>query len=100
MPPYEPTLPEAELDAAPDARPVPRGWRLDKRIPLAMLCSLTVQILVAGLWFGRTEARLDMLDAWVRQNQATDRRLAVIENRLDGVHEALGRIERQLAGGE
>jgi len=77
-----------------------QGWRLDKRIPLAMLCSLTVQILVAGLWFGRTETRLDMLDAWVRQNQATDRRLAVIENRLDVVHETLGRIERHLTGGE
>ena len=77
-----------------------QGWRLDKRIPLALLCSLTVQILVAGLWFGRTETRLDMLDAWVRQNQATDRRLAVIENRLDVVHETLGRIERHLTGGE
>lgn len=84
---FEPSLPS-------------RGWMLDRRIPVAMLASLTLQILLAGLWFGRTEARLDMLDAWVRRNQATDRRLAVIENRLDAVHESLDKIERHLAGGE
>lgn len=84
---FEPSLPS-------------RGWMLDRRIPVAMLASLMLQILLAGLWFGRTEARLDMLDAWVRQNQATDRRLAVIENRLDAVHESLDKIERHLAGGE
>lgn len=99
MPRYEPSLPEVDLDGIPDTPP-PRGWLLDKRIPVAMIGSLTLQILVAGLWFGRTEARLDMLDAWVRQNQTTDRRLAVIENRLDAVHETLDKIERHLAGGE
>jgi hypothetical protein len=98
---YEPSLPEAELrDGADATRPASRRWLLDKRVPLAMIGSLTVQILVAGLWFGRTETRLDMLDAWVRQNQATDRRLAVIESRLDGVHESLDRIEHRLVGGE
>jgi hypothetical protein len=80
--------------------PASRDWQLDKRIPVAVLVSLTLQILVAGLWFGRTEARLDMLDAWVRQNQATDRRLAVIESRLDGIYGSLDKIERRLAGGE
>lgn len=100
MPPYEPSLPEAELAAASDPTPAPRGWLLDKRIPVAMIASLALQVLVAGLWFGRTEARLDMLDGWVRQNQATDRRLAVIENRLDAVHETLDKIERHLTGGE
>ena len=99
MSPYDPSVPEAALDAASDAVP-PRGWLLDKRIPVAMIASLGVQVLVAGLWFGRTEARLDMLDGWVRQNQATDRRLAVIENRLDAVHETLDKIERHLSGGE
>ncbi len=98
MSPYEPSLPEVASDAASDA--APRGWLLDKRIPVAMIGSLALQVLVAGLWFGRTEARLDMLDGWVRQNQATDRRLAVIENRLDAVHETLDKIERHLAGGE
>lgn len=100
MSPYEPSVPEMGLDDVPKAIPAPRGWLLDKRIPLAMICSLTLQVLVAGLWFGRTETRLDMLDAWVRQNQATDRRLAVIENRLDAVHESLDKIERHLVGGE
>jgi hypothetical protein len=90
---YDPSAPGA-------VAPPVRGWLLDKRIPAATIVSLMLQILVAGLWFGRTEARLDMLDAWVRQNQATDRRLAVIENRLDSVHDALEKIDRRLAGGE
>ena len=99
MSPYDPSVPEAALDAACAAVP-PCGWLLDKRIPVAMIASLALQVLVAGLWFGRTEARLDNLDGWVRQNQATDRRLAVIENRLDAVHETLDKIERHLSGGE
>ena len=101
MPPHDPSLPEA--DPRPDtlvARAISRDWLLDKRIPVAMIVSLALQVLMAGLWFGRTETRLDVLDAWVRQNQATDRRLAVIESRLDAVHEALADIERHLAGGQ
>ena len=93
---FEPSSPEAELPAEAGAASPARGWLLDKRIPIATIFSLMLQILVAGLWFGRTEARLDVLEAWVRENQATDRRLAVIESRLDAVHELLGKIERQL----
>lgn len=100
MSPFDPSVQGLDPREASDPRPLERGWVVDKRIPLAMILNLTLQILVAGLWFGRTEARLDRLDAWVGQNQATDRRLAVIESRLDVVHESLDKIERHLSVGE
>ncbi|GGF22780.1 hypothetical protein GCM10011611_31040 [Aliidongia dinghuensis] len=67
MSPYDPAIPEADAQPRAAAASV-RGWLLDRRIPVAAVVSLSLQILVAGLWFGRTEARLDMLDAWVRES--------------------------------
>jgi hypothetical protein len=69
---------------------------VDKRIPIALLTAMFLQVLAAGLWFGRTETRLGTLETWVQENQNTDRRLSVIESRLGYVHESLGKIERRL----
>ncbi|HVJ54862.1 MAG TPA: hypothetical protein VM689_20550 [Aliidongia sp.] len=74
-----------------------RPWHLDKRIPVALLVATAVQMLIAGSWFGRTETRLSALESWVGHNQGNDSRLAVIETRLDGVHDALEKIERHLS---
>jgi hypothetical protein len=83
------------LPADPGALPG-EPWHFDKRIPIALLATMCLQILLAGLWFGRAETRLDVLENWVGANQSTDRRLSVIESRLDRVHESLAKIERRL----
>jgi glucose-6-phosphate-specific signal transduction histidine kinase len=73
-----------------------KNWSLDKRIPVALILFLIAQTLGVGILLGRDDQRLSTIETWIHDNTATDRRLAVIETRLDTVHESLGKIERRL----
>jgi len=70
-------------------RPSTVAWHVDRTIPLALLIFLAIQTVTVGIWIGRTETRLSVIERWQDVNSSTDRRLAVIEN-------SLSRIEHHL----
>jgi hypothetical protein len=89
MPEFAPTV------AARDGPAEPR-WQIDRRVPVALIMTILMQTAVFGIWLGRTDARLDALEQFERDNKTTDARLAVIESRLDALHETLGAIGHKL----
>lgn len=72
------------------------SWRLERKIPLALVVALIVQTGAVLLWSGRAAARIDALEVRVEAQAPVAERLARLEAQGEAARAALERIERRL----
>ncbi len=76
------------------------GWHLDKRVPIALILALGVQVM-AGVWAAATlSARVDAIETWVADNKRVSDRLTRMETRQEYMIQTIERIDRKLENGE
>ena len=68
------------------------GWHLDRRVPLALIITMTAQLAGIIWWGAQTSARLDYVE---RQSQSPER-LARIEAKMESMIDQIARLERKL----
>ena len=66
---------------------------MDKRIPLAIIGTIALQTLLAGIWVGSLQGQVTTMSEWIHDNRNVDSRLAVLENQSAQMQQTLLRIE-------
>lgn len=77
-------------------------WHLDKRVPIALILALVLQVAAAVYWASKMESRIEANTARI---EIVDRDLSRVGRQIAGVTEAantqavqMGRIEEQISG--
>ncbi|MCE3233773.1 MAG: hypothetical protein K0R98_2030 [Rickettsiaceae bacterium] len=71
-------------------------WHLDKRVPIAMLFALLANLL-AGIWYAaKIDSRVAALEISTRDNNLVLERLVRVETQLDGLKDAVNRIDQSV----
>lgn len=75
---------------------VAQRWRIDRRIPLALVLAIAVQTGGAVWWLANLSARVSTIEEAAIARQDERDRLIVLETELRAVNATLVRIERRL----
>lgn len=73
--------------------PASGDWRIDKRIPVALIVALLIQAAAAVWWAASADARLSVLEQKVVTSAEDRERLARIEATVTGIDQRLVRME-------
>lgn len=71
-------------------------WRIDKRIPIALLITLFLQIAMAIIWATQLNARVDSLEEKAVYSSDFGEKLARIDERLQSVKQYMEDIKHEL----
>lgn len=78
----------------------PESWHLDRKVPVAIIATLMLQIVGFGWLFGQVEERVTQLERRLTLQGETIRnmpeRMARLEEQMLAVRGALERIEKKL----
>lgn len=72
------------------------SWRVDKRIPIALLVTLFIQIATALIWATQLNARVGTLEQQVVGSSDVGEKLARIDERLQAVKQDVEFIKREV----
>lgn len=72
------------------------GLTLERKITLAVLVALIIQVVAGLVWTGGAIERLTSLEEAAEISRTSDVRLARVETRLDTMSKQLDRIEHRL----
>ena len=75
------------------------AWHLDRKVPIALILALTVNIVVGIWWASKLDSRVGSIEKWIESNGRIDARLAVIEEQQKVIQKVVERIETRLDGG-
>ena len=73
-------------------------FKLERRVPLAVVVTLVVQTGAALMWAGAAEQRLSTVEREVGARSGGVERLARVEEQVAAIREQLKRIEAKLDG--
>lgn len=71
------------------------SWRIDKRVPLAVIVAMFLQIAGILVWATRLDARVDGVEKRQVGEAAFGEKLARIEERLENMKQDVGSIKRE-----
>lgn len=71
-------------------------WRVDKRIPIALLITLFLQIASAIIWTTQLNARVDTLEQKASYSSDFGEKLARIDERLQAVKQYMEDIRQEI----
>lgn len=71
-------------------------WRIDRRIPVALLIAICVQLASALIWATYLEARVSLLEKETSTTPQLSQQYARLEERMDAVREEVGNIRTEL----
>jgi hypothetical protein len=71
-------------------------WRIDRRIPLALIVTLALQTVSLVCWAARLTERVETLEAHDAANLLMIERMARVEERLSDLKETAQRTEAKL----
>lgn len=72
------------------------SWHLDKRVPVAIIITLVVQIAIGLMYFGALEQRVTALENFVLKIDDTQMRITRVEEQVKATKETTVRIEQKL----
>ena len=72
------------------------NWRVDKRIPIALLVTLFLQIAIAIIWTTQLNARVDTLEQKAVYSSDFGEKLARIDERLQAVKQYMEDIRQEI----
>jgi uncharacterized membrane protein len=76
--------------------PRPRGWQLDRQIPLTLVFALIIQAAMALFWSGHAAERIEALERQSRAQMPVAERLARLEVQTAAMRAQLDRMELKL----
>jgi Tfp pilus assembly protein PilO len=71
-------------------------WRLDKRVPLAVLITILIQMVGVVVWATHLDARVDFIEEKTAGVSALSERLGRIEERIDGIKQDTQSVKHNL----
>jgi hypothetical protein len=71
-------------------------WHLDKRVPVALIFTLLLQMGAAIWWVSKAEARLTAIEKVTEASPSISDRLITLEAKSEGIAASLLRIEARL----
>jgi Tfp pilus assembly protein PilO len=71
-------------------------WKLDRRIPIAVIVTLAMQIIGALIWATELDARVSSIEQQSVTSSTANEKFARLEERLDGIRENVDSMKRQL----
>lgn len=74
-------------------------WRVDKRIPIALLLTLFIQIASGIIWATQLNARVDNLEHGASASAGFAEKLARIDERLQNLKQDMEFIKREVSNG-
>jgi len=72
------------------------GWHLDKRVPIALICAISIQTAGALVWAGAAAERLASLEKNVGRSAPIAERTARLEEQTRHLQVTLDRIETKI----
>ena len=75
------------------------GWKIDRKIPVALLFALVLQSAAVVWWAARLDSRVEALEAQRTESVLLLDRVTRIEEKMLGLKEAIGRVEGKLGAG-
>ena len=72
------------------------NWRIDKRIPIALLMTLILQIFAGLIWATQLNARVGTLENQAISTSNFGEKLARIDERLQGMKQYMEDIKHQI----
>lgn len=72
-------------------------WKIDKRIPLAVIITLLVQLAGTLIWATQLDARVNHIEQQSTGNYSLNERFGRLEERLDNVKQDTDALKRLLA---
>lgn len=79
-------------DPAPKSEP----WHLDRRVPIALILAIVLQTAGVVFWAAKIDTRVAQLESGTPSVQANADRLTRVEEKIEGQHALLERIDRRL----
>ncbi len=73
-----------------------RSWRIDRRVPLALVFAVMMQTGVGLVWAGSAAQRLDMLETGADESRELIERTTRLEERTRSIDATVTRIEAKL----
>ena len=73
-----------------------RSWRMDRRVPLALLLTLVLHFAAVLVWATKLDARLQFVEKHAEHLASNSDRLARIEERLDVLRRDSEQIQHKL----
>ena len=74
------------------------SWHLDKRVPVAIIITMIIQLVGFGVLLGNIENRVATLETASTSRSTLPERIARLEERLISLQRVLERIDRKLDG--
>lgn len=75
---------------------IENGWKLDRRIPIAVIVALLLQLAGALIWATELDARVSGIERQSLGSSGMSERFARMEERLDNVRQDMQGMKRQL----
>jgi hypothetical protein len=72
------------------------AWRLERRVPLALLCAVLMQCVGAIIWATWLEARLQAVERVQAEQAGLRENFARLDERIDGLRGDIARLSRQV----
>lgn len=72
------------------------GWRIDKRVPVAVILAIFIHIFGILIWASQLDARVDNMEKHVVGESAFNEKFARIEERLEHVKEDVSFIKNDM----
>jgi len=76
-----------------------RNWHLDKRVPIALIVTISLQTAAVIWWASSLSARVDHLERQMADASPRAERLVRVETKLEGLQTGIEEIKRILQGG-
>ena len=72
------------------------GWRLDKKIPLALILTVSVQTVAIGVWIGSINSRVTTLEVATSRYTDTGEKLIRLDEKMNTVQTQQTDIKEEL----
>lgn len=79
-----------------DQDDVDRQWHLDKKVPIALIGTLTIQTMAVVWWAAGAATRLDQLERQVREAAPQAERVIRLEEKIGVVQQGIAEIKSLL----
>lgn len=73
-----------------------KNWHLSRSVPVALILTILVQTLVAGVFFGGLEERVSSIERTIASNGDQPARLVRVETKVEAILRSLQSIENKL----
>ena len=71
-------------------------WQIDKRIPLALILTVSVQTVAVGIWIGGINSRVSTLESVSSRYIESGDKLIRLDEKMNSVQQQQGEIKEEL----